>query len=467
VKRLDTAVKIDTDAIANLSSIIKDNMIQVHDEFQKIARDILWLNVTLFGQSELHTMIRQLEFTLFQLVQQVDELFNIIQCAMHGRLSIKLVNPTVLQNIMRNVTLHLPEGFELIAGTSMENILLYYELTTVSIVANTHCINLLLNVPLKSANHYFTLFKVISLPTRVSFNKFVQYSVDYSYLGIQNSQRAYLMLTEADYSRCKKASITICPANMPVYNTQKVTCLSSLFFQSANTRRVCQRKLILQHQTPTLQRHGKVWIFHFPTRHQISLRCPGNNEPLHRTITLYESGILHNASECHIVSDEVQIFPDLYGTSQAELEKPRFYLPDNISVVTDDETKQLEDISPAEIRRLDDVQAKIATLKQTFDVDSLLHIHKTTLLQKQTTHWFIIITTSICATLILGTLGFLFYLRFHYILRIVPKPNNMTCSSPSPTTALPLENIEPKNEQPKTEQQEQRVLFTSYPTSSY
>jgi len=152
---------------------------------------------------------------------------------MHGRLSIKLVNPTVLQSILRNVTLRLPEGFELIAGTSIENIHLYYELTTVSIVANTHCINLFLNVPLKSANRYFTLFKVISLPTRASFDKFVQYSVDYSYLGIQNSQRAYLMLTEADYSRCKKASITICPANMPVLNTQTVTCLSSLFFQSA------------------------------------------------------------------------------------------------------------------------------------------------------------------------------------------------------------------------------------------
>ena len=134
--------------------------------------------------------------------------------------------------------------------------------------------------------------------------------------------------------------------------------------------------------------------------------------------------------------------------------KPRFYLPDNISVVTDDEAKQLEDISPAEIRRLDDVQAKIATLKQTFDVDSLLHIHRITLLQKQTPHWFIIITTSVCAALILGTLCFLFYLRFHYIIRIVPKPNNTTCSSPSPTTALAIENVEPK-----TEQQEQRVLF--------
>ena len=72
-------------------------------------------------------------------MQQIDDLFNIIQCAMHGRLSIKLVNPTVLESILKNVTLRLPEGYELIAGTNIENIHLYYDLTAVSIVANTHC----------------------------------------------------------------------------------------------------------------------------------------------------------------------------------------------------------------------------------------------------------------------------------------------------------------------------------------
>jgi len=51
VKKLNTAVKIDTEAIANLSNIIKDNMVQSHERFQQVARDILWLNITLFGQS--------------------------------------------------------------------------------------------------------------------------------------------------------------------------------------------------------------------------------------------------------------------------------------------------------------------------------------------------------------------------------------------------------------------------------
>ena len=269
------------------------------------------------------------------------------------------------------------------------------------------------------------------------------------------------MLTETDFSHCKKGSFTICPGNTPVCSAQTMTCLSNLFFQSTNTHRVCRRKMLIQHPTPTLQHHGNMWIFHFPTRHHISLRYPDTKDQINRTITLYGAGILHNTSECHITSDEITIFPDLDGTPLAELDTPKFYLPGNISIVTNDEIQQLKDIFPTDIQRLHDMHTKISTLQQTFDVDSLLHIHRTAMLHKQRTHCFIIITTSICATLILGTIYFLFCLRFHYIFRIIPKPNSTTCTSSSPALALSSENIEPRNEN-----QEQRVLFASYPVQS-
>jgi hypothetical protein len=109
VKKLDTATKLHTEAIANLSSILKDNMVQVHGKFQQVASDILWLNITFLGQSTLHVVIRQLEFTLLQLVQQVDDLLDAIQLAIQGTLSIKLINP-MTQSILRNVTLQLTQG---------------------------------------------------------------------------------------------------------------------------------------------------------------------------------------------------------------------------------------------------------------------------------------------------------------------------------------------------------------------
>ena len=51
MKRLDKITAISADAFANLSSIVKDNIIQSHDKFQQITRD-MWFNVTIYCQSK-------------------------------------------------------------------------------------------------------------------------------------------------------------------------------------------------------------------------------------------------------------------------------------------------------------------------------------------------------------------------------------------------------------------------------
>ena len=39
----------------------------------------MWLNVTLHSQSDLYMIIRQLEFALLRLIQQIDQLFGAMQ----------------------------------------------------------------------------------------------------------------------------------------------------------------------------------------------------------------------------------------------------------------------------------------------------------------------------------------------------------------------------------------------------
>jgi len=96
-----------------------------------------------------------MEFSLLQLTQKLDDLFDAVQCAIHGKLPIKLVKPIMLQNFLRNVTLHLPERYELMVGNRTENVHIYYELAKVSLVANALSIKLIVNVPLKTTNSYF------------------------------------------------------------------------------------------------------------------------------------------------------------------------------------------------------------------------------------------------------------------------------------------------------------------------
>jgi len=81
---------------------------------------------------------------------------------------VNLLNPSTMHNILRNVTFHLPESYELLAGTRAENAHLYYVLVTVAVIGDGHCVQLVFNVPLKTASRYFVLHKIISLPARIS-----------------------------------------------------------------------------------------------------------------------------------------------------------------------------------------------------------------------------------------------------------------------------------------------------------
>jgi hypothetical protein len=72
--------------------------------------------------------VRQLEFSLLQLIQQVDVLLATLQSILGGRLPVMFIKPLMLHNILRNVSLKLPENYELIAGTKFGNVHFYDDL---------------------------------------------------------------------------------------------------------------------------------------------------------------------------------------------------------------------------------------------------------------------------------------------------------------------------------------------------
>ena len=232
IKNLVSTVKVNAAVIANLSNVVKDIVIQSNEHYRQVNRDLMWLNLTLFGQSRIFTAVRELEFTLLHSIQRIDELFAAIQHAIQGKLSVNLTNPTTLHNILRNVSLHLPEGYELITGTRAENIHLHYNLITVTVLGNVHSVKIVIHVPLKTVDRHFTIYKLFVFSTRISDNKFVKYSTEFPYFGLSDNQHDFILLTEADLSHCKINGITVCPADVAFYNLQTLNCESILFFQT-------------------------------------------------------------------------------------------------------------------------------------------------------------------------------------------------------------------------------------------
>jgi hypothetical protein len=126
-------------------------MVQLHDRYAQLARDILWFNATFLNHSLLFNLIKQLEFSLLQLSLQVDELLLAIHNTLSGKLPITIIGPNVLHNILRNISLCLPDNYEFTGGTKIENIYMYYELIKVSVVGSSHDIKLILEISLKAA----------------------------------------------------------------------------------------------------------------------------------------------------------------------------------------------------------------------------------------------------------------------------------------------------------------------------
>ena len=87
--------------------------------------------------TETATIIREFEFTLTQLELSVDEFMDAMQFVMFGRVPVNLITPVMLQEMLKNVTLVLRYGYELIIGLTQNNVYLYYELIQTAKLADT------------------------------------------------------------------------------------------------------------------------------------------------------------------------------------------------------------------------------------------------------------------------------------------------------------------------------------------
>jgi len=131
--------------------------VQSHAKFQETSRDIKWLNETLRHHSVMYLQVRQLEYSLMMAVQQIGELFSSVQYALLGKLPVNLVTPVTLHRILTDVSLNLPDYYELVAGVKIQDIHTYYELIKVALVGNAHGAQLVIHVPLKTATQSFSL----------------------------------------------------------------------------------------------------------------------------------------------------------------------------------------------------------------------------------------------------------------------------------------------------------------------
>jgi hypothetical protein len=153
--------------------------------------------------------------------------------------------------------------------------------------------------------------------------------------------------------------------------------------------------------------HWNVWIYHFPTPRQLSVRCPGNEASPPRTQVLVNAGLLFNASACHVSTEDLHIYPTLCGSMQTELDTPHIFLPDKVPIISQHESYQLQELKMPTLQTLENLQSHLATPLHAIDVDSLLHVDHTSRKSQTEIRWHKIVLMLITIILLIGLLYFL------------------------------------------------------------
>jgi hypothetical protein len=228
LKSLDTTVNFNTKAVEILSGKIKSVMLDFGKWTNKVDMTTQWLNATIFNQTSTFNYIRQLEREVLELQMRVKELVHGVEQSLSGRLSLSLISPDVLLEILRNVTFFLPDGYSLIAGLHRNNMHYYYEYSSIALMVHHHSMRLIVSVPLKTSDRIINIYKIFTLPYKIAeLNKYVQMTTDFQYLVSDSAGQRFLLWTDADVEKCSGKDFIICPADSPLFNNRLSTRESS------------------------------------------------------------------------------------------------------------------------------------------------------------------------------------------------------------------------------------------------
>jgi len=220
--------------------------------------------------------------------------------------------------------------------------------------------------------------------------------------------------------------------------------------------------VLCSHRSPTLLHRGSKWTHHFPDPRQVNIRCPQDHGWSSRTVSLVGSGVIHNASACHIATQELRTLPVLNKTAEQPLDTPQRFLPDRVPAVEGRKLAKIEAAMSSETSGLD-FKERLATPRQSFDVDTLLHVHQKSVHAAQESHWLRLITIVACSVTVILLLFSLLraYLQLLWIRCWRVKTDPTPIAAPRGTT-VPDAMLEHEGGGTRSQGPQDPVLFTTY-----
>ena len=259
----------------------------------------------------------------------------------------------------------------------------------------------------------------------------------------------------------------ICPADKPIYGRSVLKCESSLYFQRDEARTLCSRRILPQNFAPILIRHSRSWIYSFSSEQQVSLKCRQNATWITSTWLLQGSGILHNASACHVTGQDFQLYPAMEGHSESAIEYRDDVRVLHIEPITHQEVQILQGRSPPDVSQLEGIAATSEQFKHR-DLDATLVVHTTEKKHDDRYHfyWYFTIPTLVAILLIIIVCNSYPYIFRNLLHNFRKKPQTVAKSSPeneSPSSSEIPPKLQPRTSQLQSSEEGRKPQFVTYP----
>jgi hypothetical protein len=100
-----------------------------------------------------------------------------------------------MHDIIKNVTLSLPESYELVMGNQLSQVPLYFAKVNAAMLADLHSFVIVMFFPLSIVNRKFEVYQLFAFESRISNSTFVKLKVDNKYLAVSSEHQNYFTLT--------------------------------------------------------------------------------------------------------------------------------------------------------------------------------------------------------------------------------------------------------------------------------
>ena len=268
-----------TQAINRLNGATTRLSSQLNALQDEIATVQEFVDLELRLTSFVETSLRHIEDALTDCDVAVDQLFADLTAAIHGKLSLTLIAPDYLRQILRTIQNQLPSAFFLKDFEGHELIWFYQHLKTM-VLADSEQLHILAVIPLLQTESLYQIYRmsVLPVPLQNEREKASKIKLNSAYFAVSAAKLSYVVMSLDDVVHCQNVENGYCPLQEPYRSlARSPSCESAIFLKNPeNIQSFCEIEIINEPPYPVLDHLiDGIWAVSSDQKLYVQKHCNG------------------------------------------------------------------------------------------------------------------------------------------------------------------------------------------------